>query len=81
MDLDEISATGPVETLMHTAVLAVDAEFGDGYAAANPVLVAGYMQATIAQAANNLIADRIGAALDVVNVNLSDIRERLAHLE
>ena len=73
--LNQASMTA--DAYMSSAVREIDATFGNGFAKANPVLVAAFMQAAASDFAATLNAKILGSALDRVSDGLSDIASAL----
>lgn len=66
MDSVDVSVTAAVEGWLDIAIAAIDQRLGDGYAAANPVLVAGYVQACAISALRmGLVDEHVSALGDI----------------
>jgi len=66
-------AKGAASSYMYEARSAIDKAFGEGYAAANPALVAAFMQTAVADFGAAATAKVIGSALEEIAESLRAI--------
>lgn len=70
-------ASMTADTYMSSAVRKIDATFGDGFAKANPALVAAFMQVAAADFAAASNGKILGSAIDRIADALGDVAEAL----
>lgn len=68
------------ESYMHTAVRNIDEQFGEGYAKANPNLVAAFMQTAVTDFTASSTAKVNGAALRVIAESLDRMATGLENI-
>ena len=73
MEALEISVQGTVQGWLDLAVTSIDDKFGDGFAKANPGLVAAFVNACAAQVRNERLREDVCGALDAIAASLADV--------